>query len=308
MRFIFISSDFNQGGVTSSMRNLCNELIRRGHLVDILNLPGDDKLPEGFSNEIRLIPVEGFAAHWNLGMHTVRREKGIKKLTCLLLGAVKKLCNRSDLWNRIVFSNLKLDEKYDIAIGFRQSPVCYWLAASKCKAKISIGFWHTDADFENVKVLEACMAYPDRIACVSDAVTMQMKKKYPHYAEKFAAVYNLFDPEDIRRKCLEASPYGNSGEFKIVTVSRLVNSPKKIDTIPQICLRLARKSNRPFRWYVVGEGADRAVIEAAIQETCTEKYITLCGSQTNPYPFMSNADLFVLCSSWESYGDRKSVV
>lgn len=302
MRFIFIASDLQTGGVTSAMRNLCNELILHGHSIDILDLPSAGRLPDGFSPDIRLIPIKGFVKFWNLGMHTVSRVNGLRKIAYLLLGAVKKLCNRGNLWNRIVFSGLSLADTYDVAVGFRQSPVCYWLAAKKCDARLSIGFWHTDPAFENVTALESCMKYPDKIACVSNAVTKQMKDKYPQYAEKFGTVYNLFDAKGIREACGESSPYYDRNEFIIVTVSRIEKTPKRIDAIPKICKLLANKTKASFHWYIVGNGPDKEAIEHEIIDTGTESLITLTGEQSNPYPYMRYADLFVLCSAWESYG------
>ena len=206
MIILMIASGFELGGVTSAMRNLCNELVARGHCVDLLNLPGAAELPEDFDKRINVIHLTGFARNWNLGMTAVRDASGFRKLWLLLLGAFKKATNQGTLWHRIVFHGLKITKHYDISIGFRQSPVSYWLAKYKCDSDLSVGFWHTDADFENVTQLEGCLHYPDKICCVSDAITSQMKQKYPELRDKFTTVYNLFDTASIRKAADESIP------------------------------------------------------------------------------------------------------
>ena len=57
MKILFVVSDFDIGGITSALKNLTNELIIRGHQVDILNMPSAASLPEGFNANIGLIQL-----------------------------------------------------------------------------------------------------------------------------------------------------------------------------------------------------------------------------------------------------------
>lgn len=300
MNILMIASGYEIGGVTYAMRNLCNELIARGHIVNMLNLPGISELPEGFDKRITLINLIGFAKYWDLSMAAVKKTVGIKKLWLLLLGIIKKATNKGPLWRRIVFNGLYIDKHYDISVAFRQSPVSYWLAKYKCDSDLSVGFWHTDADFENVSKLEDCLHYPDKICCVSDAITQQMINKYPQLRDKFSAVYNLFDASSIRALSDDTVSEYDSNMFNIVTVGRLSPS-KKITRIPQICYVLKKKGLR-FKWYIIGDGEERADIEKAITEYNVSDCMILLGAKSNPYPYIKNADLFVLTSVWESYG------
>ena len=75
MKVIFIVSDFDMGGITSSLRNLSNELVRRGEKVDILNLAMVRKLPIGFDDRIGLIDIQGIARLWNLCPEIIRTKK-----------------------------------------------------------------------------------------------------------------------------------------------------------------------------------------------------------------------------------------
>jgi glycosyltransferase involved in cell wall biosynthesis len=53
------------------------------------------------------------------------------------------------------------------------------------------------------------------------------------------------------------------------------------------------------RLVIIGEGREREALEAMIAELGIGADIDLPGFQTNPYPFLASADLFVLSSAWE---------
>lgn len=299
MKFILIATGFEIGGVTSSMKNLCNELVKRGHDVDILNLPKVKELPKDFDKQINLIDIHGFVKYWNLSIDDLKKSKGIVKLKILLLGIIKKITNKNMLWNIIVFKRLKLNKHYDVSIGFRQSPTSYWLAKYKCNSDLALGFWHTDADFENIQQLEECLNYPDKICCVSNVITNQMRNRYPTIKDKFNTVYNLFDAETIK-KLSNNEVIEYDSKFNIITVGRITDS-KNMLIIPIICKKL-KELELDFCWRIVGDGAERNNIETLIEEFNLQDNLKLLGSMNNPYPYIKNADLFVLTSKWESYG------
>jgi glycosyltransferase involved in cell wall biosynthesis len=53
------------------------------------------------------------------------------------------------------------------------------------------------------------------------------------------------------------------------------------------------------RLIVLGEGSDRARLEALAKSLGVTEDVSLPGFTANPYAFMSRADLFVLSSRWE---------
>ena len=72
MKILFVVSDFNTGGITSSLKNLTNELVNRGHSIDILNLPKYNQLPKGFNSKINLIDINGIAKYWDISAESIR--------------------------------------------------------------------------------------------------------------------------------------------------------------------------------------------------------------------------------------------
>ena len=76
---------------------------------------------------------------------------------------------------------------------------------------------------------------------------------------------------------------------------------KNNNRIPNICKKI-KEDGKLFHWTVVGDGKDKEKLSQIITENNLEKEITLVGAKKNPYPYIKNADLFVLTSTTESYG------
>ena len=59
------------------------------------------------------------------------------------------------------------------------------------------------------------------------------------------------------------------------------------------------KGYNDIAWYVVGYGGDEEMIKGLIKELKLEDSFILLGKQTNPYPYMKAADLYVQPSRYE---------
>jgi glycosyltransferase involved in cell wall biosynthesis len=60
---------------------------------------------------------------------------------------------------------------------------------------------------------------------------------------------------------------------------------------------------RKLRLIILGEGALRVSLETLISELCLSEYVDLHGFVDNPFAWMKKADLFVLSSRWEGFGN-----
>jgi glycosyltransferase involved in cell wall biosynthesis len=59
------------------------------------------------------------------------------------------------------------------------------------------------------------------------------------------------------------------------------------------------RAERSCRLVILGEGGDRPKLEALTAELGLTQDVDLPGFQTNPFPFLVRAALFVLSSAWE---------
>jgi glycosyltransferase involved in cell wall biosynthesis len=63
------------------------------------------------------------------------------------------------------------------------------------------------------------------------------------------------------------------------------------------------RRQRPVRLWVLGEGPDRAELERLRANLGLDGVVEFLGFRPNPYAYMAAADLFVLSSHWEGFGN-----
>ena len=86
---------------------------------------------------------------------------------------------------------------------------------------------------------------------------------------------------------------------RIVTLGRL-SAEKGQDIIPEVAAELAARGV-DFRWYLIGDGKLRSVIEEKAAALGVTDRVVLLGTKTNPYPYLKDADLYVQTSVHEGF-------
>lgn len=298
---IFIVSDFDVGGITSSLKNFTDVLLSEGHKVSIINFANVPELPESFNPNIKLLNLKGKALYWNLNTEQIKKASFLEKLYLLPIAIIKKILNRTNKWQRFIFSNTEF-RGYDVAVAFRQSPFSYSFVKNNTDAKVKIGFWHGDPDYmDGLDGWDNYLEYVDYIACVSAAVRDKMKLRYPEIQDKMKLVYNIFNDYEIREKSQIYNYHKKNACYNLVTVARIDFEDKQVNFIPEISRKL-KENNYDFHWTIVGGGNKISELQGLIEKYDVNDKITLTGEKDNPYPILKSADAFVLTSRCEAYG------
>jgi glycosyltransferase involved in cell wall biosynthesis len=145
--------------------------------------------------------------------------------------------------------------------------------------------------------------YPwaDGIVCVSDGVRDSLCRFSGMAPDRMRVIHNPIVPADLPEKAAEPCLHpwiGNPGCPLILAVGRLT----KAKNYPMLLRAFALlRGQRPARLLILGEGEERAELEALSAELGIGADLDMPGFQTNPYAYMSRADLFVLSSAWEGF-------
>lgn len=135
----------------------------------------------------------------------------------------------------------------------------------------------------------------DRIACCSESVRDRFIQGSAVSKEKVYTLRNFYDL-DIRRLSCDA-PYDYDPDYiNLLTVARL-STEKGIDRAIDALFHAGR---RDIRYYVVGDGPQRSVLEDKIRNYRMEKLVFLLDEQQNPYRYMLNADYLLVPSLHEA--------
>ncbi|MFE8032770.1 glycosyltransferase [Thiohalocapsa marina] len=146
--------------------------------------------------------------------------------------------------------------------------------------------------------------YPsiERIVAVSDGVAADTRAiaYYPH--ERIRVIRNPVITPDMQQRALQAVPHpwlnpAQRAQCPVVLGAGRLERQKDFSTLIQAFARVRRQ--RPCRLILIGEGGWRERLTQQIAALEIEADVDLPGHQSNPYPFLANADLFVLSSAWE---------
>ncbi len=203
------------------------------------------------------------------------------------------------LWRLLASGRGGQEETYDLAVAFIEGASTYYLA-DKVKARHKAAFIHIDYQKAGYTPLmdRDCYQKMDRIFVVSNEVGDKFVSVYPQYKDKVKIFHNLLDKEDIRRKAEAGTGFIDQFDgIRLLTVGRL-HYQKGYDIAIQAFAKV-RSDGYNVRWYVIGEGLERANLEKLIKKYEVEDSFILMGVRDNPYPYMKQADIYVHATRFE---------
>ena len=112
-------------------------------------------------------------------------------------------------------------------------------------------------------------------------------------------IHNGFDLQAIRDAARERLPEPKQGSW-IVTCCRL-NEQKDFRTLIEAFSRIKPLSG--VKLVIVGDGPERDLIERLVEAYGLTGKVLLTGYQQNPFPWIQAADVFVLSSHYEGFGN-----
>jgi glycosyltransferase involved in cell wall biosynthesis len=191
---------------------------------------------------------------------------------------------------------------YDIACVM--SEASYFrkhVALSACRKKIQ---WiHTDYaawcnfnDWTKNITKEDGIIYSkfDQIVLLSDGIRDKFIKIYPELEEKATVIKNFLPTEDIITRGKVKSDYPS---VHFVSVGRL-GEEKAFERLINILGRLSEEGYQ-FKWEIIGDGPIKDKLVHLVNQKGLEKMVLFLGHKTNPYPYINQAQVFALLSSYE---------
>jgi glycosyltransferase involved in cell wall biosynthesis len=142
--------------------------------------------------------------------------------------------------------------------------------------------------------------YADKVVVLTGTVKDEMVTTMRLSEEKVVVIGNpvdcvrirkLSDPSGINESINVYSPYA-------LVVGRLVE-PKDHFTVIDAIARVGDK--RGLNLVIIGEGSQKTLLQKYSQERGVSDCVHFLGIQSNPYPWIRYAKVFVLSSKWEGY-------
>lgn len=143
-----------------------------------------------------------------------------------------------------------------------------------------------------------------RMVAISPAVESYLVDRIRVPRSKVTLIPNgVRDPgpsDPAEREAMRRSLGLTPGDFVLVTTGRLHDDHKRVGDILRAVARL--RPGIPAKLLVVGDGPDRAMLEALAKAEGIADAVHFVGYQAQPRLFLDLADLFVLASAREGFG------
>jgi glycosyltransferase involved in cell wall biosynthesis len=154
------------------------------------------------------------------------------------------------------------------------------------------------------RLLPGLMAelYPlaDHIVAISNQVGDDLAANARLDRTRVETIYNAL----LRPEALDAPPADHPWfreEPPVILSAGRLDKAKDFPTLIRAFAKL--RAGRKARLIIIGEGKEREKLEKLVASLGLGEDVALPGFQTNPFPFMKAADLFVLASTNEGFGN-----
>lgn len=304
-KVLIVTGTLSCGGITSFLIPLVNELSKRELCISLAYTKDEGGYLSRIDSAVRRIPYKRptkkqaiLACVKRLRLLDLLRIRFRNKKKTGAIAPIQRLAYASASMTHI---EGEMAEPYDIAISSAEFG-SNAIVAHKINAARKIGWVHPDMGALNIDVSAARKVLDrlDSVVAVSEAGYRSLCKKFPAYSQKFCCIENILDAEWVAQRSLDevADIPVADGARTLVTVCRIDNSAKRVDRIIAVAKKMD-EAGFAYRWYIIGEGPDKPMVEALIKDTGMEERVILLGKRENPYPYIRRADIFALTSQYE---------
>lgn len=204
------------------------------------------------------------------------------------------------------FYRLFVRGRYDVEAAFIEGYATRVVSGSTNKRSKKLAWVHidleknhwTDVAYRSRKEEESVYSRFDSVPVVSKSVYASMKSLYPKL-ETLLVVHNPIDEKFICSQSAAFKAKFPSAAIKLVSIGRL-ESQKGYDRLLPIVKRLVDEGY-DLSLTILGDGSQRQSLESYIGANGLSERVSLLGFQSNPYPWLVGADLFVCSSRSEGY-------
>lgn len=301
-KILFVSDSFRIGGIQKSLKTLLQYLDYNKYEIYLYlfndNYPKD--LPKG---------VHTMKSNYLLRTIALTRKEAKGKgvftyIIRMILAGMCKIFNANFVYS-LIFLFTKNIGPYETAISFSNNgdphSVYYGynsFVLKKVKANKKVTFLHVNYEQMHMNNRYNRKEYPqfDKIVCVSKDTKQTFLRYFPNLKQKAIIIYNFLPVAKINERI--TNPYFGH-EFIMVSAGRLDTNK---NPLLQIEIANELKEEFSFKWYFLGDGPDRILLERYIKNNHLKNCVFLVGNRDDAYRYIKYADIYISTSKSESYG------
>lgn len=312
-KILIVSQAMEIGGAEKALLGLLETIDKNKFQVELFLLRHTGELLKYIPKDITLLPEQKEYSMLGIPLKETLQQKKYNIFWGRLKGKVK--ANRFAKNNHFKDKSAVTDEyshkytvdympmisekNYDLAISFLAP---HYFVSKRVRAKEKIAWIHTDYETVEIDVSSEFRMWSeyDYIASISENVTKSFLKTFPSLQNKIMLFENIMPVKYIRNLADSASiineiPYDEN--VVLLSIGRFCTA-KNFDNIPDICKKILEAGIK-VKWYLIGYGADKELIENKINELHMEAHVQILGKKENPYPYIKRCDIYIQPSRYE---------
>ena len=299
---LFVVDEKRMGGVSVLLEDILNNINVDKYNIDIAVLHNAGDYLNNLPKNVNIIYGTSFFDAVDLTLKEVIKSKNLKliysKLRLIYLMKTKNIGKKI-----IKVRNKMFSKKYDVEIAFKDGFCALFTAYGNSIKKYH--WLHTDYSMydctENYHDLfESIFPKFDKIIGISNSVLERFLEKYK--VKKTDVIFNIIDSNKIISKSKEENIKYDKDKINLISVGRIHNM-KGYDRLVDVLneLNIDKKlDNVVVR--LIGDGPDFELVKNKVEEYKLNDKVILMGRKTNPFPYVSSSDCFLMCSRYEPFG------
>ena len=308
-RVLFIVGTLQSGGVSKSMVNLLNAWDKEKYDTFLLLCCKEgDVFSKYIPNNVHIIynPIVEHIMGGYTSAKWLLRHRHIILCFGVLLRLFLSRISRS-LAGELIAKMMPIvsDEYYDLIVDYGGQQLLYYMV-NKMQAGRKVTFFHNDYSKWPFYYKADKKYYPqvDHIFSISQTCVDALKKYFPDCANKISIMENISSVDLIREQaesCLDdlktnINGYKQETDIILCTVAHICRRTGSDFTIE--AAEYLRSKKIKFKWFLVGKILESDLIDL-IKRKKLDSYFIFAGIQSNPYPYMNIADIYVQPSRFE---------
>lgn len=270
------------GGAERIMVTLANEVAQKGYAVDLVLASATGPFLEDVSPNVRVVDLKS------------------KRVTSSLPGLVRYLRRERP---RAMLS----------AMNHANIIAIFAVRLTGCRTRLLVSEHESLSHALNRKmpwrtrIVRAMMGlfYPwaDGVIAVSRGVRADLIQLFGLLPDKVSVIYNPIVNPNLLERMHESvdHPWFGTDEPPVILGAGRMTLQKDFPTLIRAFAKVREK--RDCRLIILGEGELRNKLQALVDDLGLQAHVLLAGFVKNPSAWMARADLFVLSSAWEGFGN-----
>lgn len=300
-KVLFVLQSLRAGGSASSLVNLVEELKNADLDVKVFLMEKEGMYLERCEKSVNVLQEELLISSVVCDRKKLKDKCLFSFLIRILYSLITKVANENKVNNWIYKRSAKKLQGFDVVIAFQEELVTEYSQYIECKKRIA--WCHTAFDKfvhnRSISLMKKIYSKYDNVVCVSEVSKVSMIKNLDIELNKIQVIHNVLSIDHIksRSELSDNIPIKDS-EYVFVSMGRMV-PVKRFDRIIDASVNL-RHDNMDFKWYVIGDGEKKEELKHLACKKNISEMVIFVGQQENPYPWIKNADLFIMTSESEA--------